>query len=180
MSQAEFDELKEEVSKLRRRLRKLEAKPPTPTPTSLPQPPVSVVPPALPLLPAAPSVEAAVPPEPELVQPSGDGAQAVPQRGTIYNGHTMDALIQSISYVDKLYDCIHTLLLMLFPVDYITSHSVSGQSGQKGVAPKAKFDERLYAAFLAALKSKFPGVTKVDITPKIHAVQKKYKTKASK
>ena len=61
----------------------------------------------------------------------------------------------SIFHVDKTYDAILTVLLMLFEPDYILSHSVSGQSGNSHLEAKEKYDARLYGIFVSVIRSKF-------------------------
>ena len=91
----------------------------------------------------------------------------------LYKGYTIDQLKDSISHMDKLYDCIYCILLKQFDKDYIISHSVSGQQANSTAETKLKFDERLFGIFIAVIKTKFPQVAKKDITGKIQSVQKK-------
>lgn len=94
---------------------------------------------------------------------------------SLYNGHSMSALTDSICHFDKLYDTVNCLLLKLFPKDYIITHSVSGKAGNSKLEKKMPFDSRLYSAFLSIVKAKFPNINTKEITEKVHSVQKKIK-----
>ncbi len=113
-------------------------------------------------------------------RPVSTGTSASGTGGPTYNGHTEEQLKDSIRHLDKLYDCVHTLITMLFPTDYINSYSVSGQSGNTKLSPKPKFDARLFGVMNMFLRQKFATCSKADITTKVQAVQKKYILKAKK
>ncbi|XP_033733447.1 uncharacterized protein LOC117322617 [Pecten maximus] len=107
--------------------------------------------------------------------------QATPNNDTeAYNGHTLSHLQDSISHTDTLYVAVRILLLLLFPEDYIISHSVSGKAANSKTEKNPSFDSRLFGIFLRILKSKFPNNSAKDVTEKIHSVQKSIMKKQSK
>ena len=121
-----------------------------------------------------PEMDTAAPPKPQMPETLDQTLK----------GHTVDELKDTISHIDGLYECVHTLLLKLFDAEYIITHSDSGQRTNTSRAPKPKFDERLFGVFMTVIKSKFREMKKTDITSKVQTVQKKYflqqKTKDSK
>ena len=158
----EFQQLQDEVRRLRRKLRELQDK-------------------------QSQNVEASPAPGTEVIKASEteqpvsspvveeiSASQAAAGSNQLYKGYTIDQLKDSISNMDKLYDCVHCICLKLFDKDYIISHSVSGQWANSTAEAKPKFDERLFGIFIAVIKTKFPQVAKKDITGKIQAVQEKY------
>ena len=90
----------------------------------------------------------------------------------MYNGHTLEALKDSVGHLDKEYECVKVLLCMLFSAEYILSHSVSGKASNSKTERKPPYDSRLYGAMVTALKSKFPNIKYKVITEKVHSVQK--------
>lgn len=88
---------------------------------------------------------------------------------------TATELADLIRHVDKLYACTRILLLQLFPREYIVSHSVSGKPSNSKTQAKPIFDQRLYGRMITTLKEKFPSVQYSEITAKVHAVQKSLK-----
>ncbi|XP_053405862.1 uncharacterized protein LOC128546157 isoform X3 [Mercenaria mercenaria] len=91
-----------------------------------------------------------------------------------YNGYTEPQLKDMICHEDSLFECCKKLLA-LFSTDYITTHSVTGRRANTSTEPKPKFDPRLYACLSKVLKEKFPGTKDTEITLKVRAVQKKCK-----
>ena len=76
-----------------------------------------------------------------------------------------------MSHIDELYPAVKQLMLMLFPEDYIVSHSISGKASNSQSRAKPPFDGRLFQVMINILKEKFDVTTK-EITEKVHSVQK--------
>ena len=108
-------------------------------------------------------------------------ALEAPSSSPRYNGSSEDELMDSVRHLDRLYDVILHLLTQLFPVDYILSHSVTGQASNQSRAAKPMFDSTLYGIMVKkVVKTKFPQVQRTAITSKVHAVQKHFKNKPKK
>lgn len=94
---------------------------------------------------------------------------------SVYKGYTENGLLDAISHIDSLYECVHHILLLLFPLEYIITHSVTGQKPNSTTPSKPKFDGRLYGLFLRVIKNKFNKIKDTEITSKVQTVQKKYR-----
>ena len=121
--------LKEEVKKLRRKLRELQQKDTTTTP-----PPATTATTSVSIL----EKPGEVPEEDAEVVPS--------QVSDKYAGHTENELYEAIAHIDNLYCCVLKVLTMLFSREYIVSHSVTGQRANSTTVAKPKFDDRLYSS----------------------------------
>lgn len=168
----EFNELKEEVRRLRKKIKDLtnvqlsesssvsQSQVETPS-QALMSPPCNRPPLVTPVPMSPPSNR------PALVTPVS------PFQGTSeeFNGYTLSQLEDSISHIDKIYEAVRTLMLKLFPASYIATHSVSGKASNATSVAKPCFDTRLYGIMQRLLKEKFAVDSKV-ITEKVHSVQK--------
>ena len=171
----DFLELKDEVKRIKKRIRDLEKQdnmgksslvpclPSTPmsSPSSPSQPLISTPPSSLPPLAIMCPPPASIPSTP-------------PAEEKTYNGFKIEALRDAIAHKDGLYESIHTLMTKLFSVEYILTHSVTGQKPNSAKAPKPKFDSRLYSAMVNLIKEKMPCIRDTEITQKVQSVQKKY------
>lgn len=61
----------------------------------------------------------------------------------------MESLQVSVSHCDSVFDTFHPLLLKVFSVGYLISHSITGPRPTPKMEPKTKFDERLYSTVLS-------------------------------
>ncbi|CAG2223590.1 unnamed protein product [Mytilus edulis] len=90
----------------------------------------------------------------------------------LFNGKTYNQLEESVCHSDSLFACVHYLLLQLFTIDYILSHSVSGQASNSKCVAKPKFDARLYDTLVSIALKKYQKATKCEVTKRVQAVQK--------
>jgi hypothetical protein len=91
---------------------------------------------------------------------------------TFYNKHSKSELQDAIAHTDQVYSAVKTLMLMLFSEAYISSHSISGKAANTKLKAKPPFDTRLYNIMISLVKEKYPAVATKEITEKVHSVQK--------
>ncbi|CAC5378568.1 unnamed protein product [Mytilus coruscus] len=83
----------------------------------------------------------------------------------LFNCKTYNQLEDSICHSDSLFSCVHTLLLQLFTINYILSHSViSGHASNSTCIAKPKFDTRLYDTLVSIVLRKYTKTSKTEIT----------------
>ena len=89
----------------------------------------------------------------------------------LLNNHTKSELQDAVAHIDKLYNAIKILTLMLFPEKYMKAHSISGKPSNNKQAAKPPLDARLYRILVEIIKDKYETSTK-EITAKVHSVRK--------
>lgn len=154
MSRKEFDDICDQVSRLKKRVRELEKDAKNSREPASPPEKRHYLPPEVPI-------------KPDKISPVTSPANDVKH----YNGHTEMELRSMIEHVDGLFDSCKKLLLALFPNEYIISHSVTGRRANTMTEPKPKFETRLYDCFSKLIKEKFK-VKDTEITQKVQSIQK--------
>lgn len=117
---------------------------------------------------------------PKKISPIKISPQKTPTKGSpSFNGYTKSQLEDAVAHTDELYAGIKTLMLMLFPENYIITHSISGKPSNSKMEAKPELDSRLYNMLLSIVKQKF-GTSSKDVTAKVQSVMKWVQKKSKK
>ena len=204
MKEKDFSDLKDEVKRLKKKIKDIQQAQSTGIPQSIPRPVFSAAasqlfpPSSLPLPTqsslfsstqssiSSPSHSSISSPTHSISSPSHQNNSLFPNSGPLgaeeeglYNGNTYASLEDIIGHTDRLYEAVKILMTKLFPDEYIATHSVSGKASNTTTTAKPCFDLRLYGAMLKVLKGKF-SVDAKAVTEKVHSVQKSIQAKLAK